>query len=142
MITLKIRLASPADILAIAQHYDPTIETFEQCRNASFSIALPSNDPEVPPKAIKAMMAMPTYLGVQGGCPDEDAAPVEKSYQDEAGETVTYFERPLKVQGNGEPWRSVDILWTGTAEELALVQLPALEGTAVSPATPFMQIAA
>ncbi|MCV0424679.1 MAG: hypothetical protein K5905_04340 [Roseibium sp.] len=145
MITRYLRLTSPEEVLTFVGAYWPDPDpanprTIDDCRLLPGEITLPNDDPEEPAETRKALIAMPTYLGVLGGVPDEDAAPIQQSYTDEGGNQVNYQIQPLKLQENGEPYIHVNVGWRGTEAELLTVALAALSA-AVSPDAAFLAFA-
>ena len=135
MITRYLRLSSQAEVLAFVQEYWGHVETFDECRLVVGRISLDRTDPGAETR--RAIISMPTHSGVLGGAPDDDAAPVEHSYTDESGAKVTWFEQPLKLQANGEPYMHVNVGWDGTEEELLMVADEDLAAAVVQPEKPF-----
>lgn len=140
MITRYLRLSSQAEVLAFVREYWSEIETFEKCRVVEGRISLDRTDPAAETR--RAIIAMPTYQGVLGGAPDNDADAVERSYTDEGGNLVTWTEQPLKLQANGEPYMHVNVGWEGSEEELLLVATVDLAAAVVQPEKPFSCFAA
>ena len=135
MIIRYLRLPSQAKVLEFVQKYWAYVETFDGCRLVVGRISLAKTDPDAETR--RAIISMPTHLGVLGGAPDEDAAPVEHNSIDEGGNQVTWFKQPLKLQANGEPYMHVNVGWDGTEEELLMVATDDLAAAVVRPEKPF-----